>query len=469
MGLVDLDASEHIDSSAKKTFSNDVLKIEICGPEQLHLSVIDVPGIFRKTTSGVTTKTDMELVKNMVLGYMKNPRSAMLTVIPANVDIGTQEIIEMAEECDPKGERTLGVLTKPDLVDEGTERHVVDIVQGKIHRLHLGWCILRNPGQSQLGDGTTERHEREREFFSSRYPWDQIAKDRVGVLALQNRLVAILTDLVRREFPDVRSDINKRVRACRKEMLTLGNQRETSEQQCNYLLELSARFQDVASLALKAHYGSDEIFSNSPGLRLATAIVDRNDRFSEDVDFYGHTRAFKDNLLLGDPTIDHTDDQLIDVCYVAEDSELDDFIPDEIQIARPRPFGTKRWLEEIYKNSRGYALGTFDVSLLSIAWKEQSSKWDALAVGYITDVVGLIHGFIGGLLQKVCHDKRVEVELRSVLLDKLLERYKRAVEHTRFLLSVERTGTPMTTNHYFAENLEKLCVLDLHILVEVAC
>jgi len=48
------------------------------------------------------------MVRNMVTSYMKNPRSVILAVIPANVDIATQEILDMAAECDEKGERTLG-------------------------------------------------------------------------------------------------------------------------------------------------------------------------------------------------------------------------------------------------------------------------------------------------------------------------------------------------------------------------
>lgn len=115
------------------TFSDDVLKIEICGPKQQHLSVIDVPGIFRNTTVGVTTDSDIEVVRNMVNQYMRNPRSVILAVIPANVDIATQEILKMAEKCDTEGQRTLGVLTKPDLVDKGAEHRVVDLVEGKSH------------------------------------------------------------------------------------------------------------------------------------------------------------------------------------------------------------------------------------------------------------------------------------------------------------------------------------------------
>ncbi|KAK1029932.1 hypothetical protein LTR74_018997, partial [Friedmanniomyces endolithicus] len=61
----------------------------------------------------------------------------MLTVIPANVDIATQEIIDFAAELDPAGDRTLGVLTKPDLVDPGTEPRVVDLIEGRPRPMKL--------------------------------------------------------------------------------------------------------------------------------------------------------------------------------------------------------------------------------------------------------------------------------------------------------------------------------------------
>ena len=195
--------SESESGDGKKTFSDDVLKIEICGPEQQHLSVIDVPGIFRKTTQGVTTKKDMAMVRSMVSGYMQNPRSAMLAVIPANVDIGTQEILDMAEQYDPQGQRTLGVLTKPDLVDRGAEQDIVKIIEGKSHTLNLGWCIVRNSGQQELEESNSERHARENAFFATKDPWKNVTKDRVGIKALQVRLVDVLTELIRREFPNV--------------------------------------------------------------------------------------------------------------------------------------------------------------------------------------------------------------------------------------------------------------------------
>ena len=45
-------------------------------------------------------------------------------MVPANVDIATQEIVQLAEDADQTKERTLGVITKPDLVDKGAEEKV---------------------------------------------------------------------------------------------------------------------------------------------------------------------------------------------------------------------------------------------------------------------------------------------------------------------------------------------------------
>lgn len=186
------------------TFSNDVLRLEISGPDQEHLSVIDVPGIFKSTTEGVTTKTDIQLVRNMVKGYMDNPRSVMLAVVPANTDLATQEILELAGEADVHGDRTLGVLTKPDLVDKGAESGVVELIEGRARPMKLGWHVIRNPGQKELQDLALDRGELEVEFFRSCAPWSSIEKDKVGVDSLRVRLKEVLSSLVKREFPKVR-------------------------------------------------------------------------------------------------------------------------------------------------------------------------------------------------------------------------------------------------------------------------
>ena len=187
----------------KSTFSEDVLRIEVCGPEQEHFSVVDVPGIFRKTTEGLTTTADKDMVKSMVRRYMENPRSVMLTVVPANVDITLQKILSMAEEVDEDGHRTLGVLTKPDLVDIGAEASVMEMIRGDKHKLNLGWCLVRNLGQRHLQDPNADRSAIERRFFNDTTPWNTLEKDKVGIGALRVRLQEVLASTIRREFPRV--------------------------------------------------------------------------------------------------------------------------------------------------------------------------------------------------------------------------------------------------------------------------
>ena len=187
----------------KSQFSADVLRLEIGGPDQEHLSVIDVPGLFQRHKEGVTTKADIDLVKQMVYGYMSNPRSVMLTVIPANVDIATQGILEKADELDPDGLRTLGVLTKPDLVDKGAEHNVVDLINNREHKLLLGWHLLRNAGQSELSNPIAERQGAEIAFFDNVAPWRDLDRGKVGISSLRLRLQEVLSEHIRREFPKV--------------------------------------------------------------------------------------------------------------------------------------------------------------------------------------------------------------------------------------------------------------------------
>lgn len=189
-------------SQGLSTFSEDVLRLEIQGPREGHLSVIDVPGLFTNTTEGVTSKEDIQTVREMVLTYMKNPRSVMLAVVPANVDVATQTILEHAKELDPEGDRTLGVFTKPDLIDKGAEKPVLDMLRGKRSGIKLGWNIVRNPGQQDLNEGKTGRRS-EKTFFKEVSPWNTVEKDKLGIESLRDRLQQILNSHIRREFPKV--------------------------------------------------------------------------------------------------------------------------------------------------------------------------------------------------------------------------------------------------------------------------
>ena len=144
------------------------------------------------------------MVEGVVHNYMKNARCIILVVVPANVDIATQEILERAEELDPEGTRILGVLTKPDLVDKGAEKNVLDLIEGRTHQLKLGWHILRNAGQAELHKPVTERQALGKSFFQ-KAPWNGLENDKVGIESFRVRLQEVLADNTRRKFPQVSS------------------------------------------------------------------------------------------------------------------------------------------------------------------------------------------------------------------------------------------------------------------------
>ena len=142
--------------------------------------------------------------------------------------------------------------------------------------------------------------------------------------------------------------------------------------------------------------------------------------------------------------------------HTASEPDLDDILHDDCLVPTPKPTGIISWLMGVYKNSRGFELGTFDASLLPVIWKEQSVNWNDLALGYVSDVVAIVHRFIIELVAAISdNDQRVQSTLMSMLMDGLRDCYAKSINHAKFIISVEQEGTPLTTNHYFADNLEK--------------
>ncbi|KAL2700746.1 hypothetical protein AAEP93_007565 [Penicillium crustosum] len=275
------------------SFTQDVFRLEICGPEEDNLSIIDVPGIFKNTTDGLTTKKYVKMVKDMVLSYMRNPRSIMLTVVPANVDIATQEILEMARECDPQGSRTQGVFIKPDLVDKGAEDKVIDLVEGKTCSLKLGWIVVRNAGQQQLLDQSSNRDEVEAQFFCEAHPWNSLSREKVGIAALKIRLKDVQTTQIRQEFPKAyRVILLLSSRIWLADLSALGIERSTPEQQRSFLLDIIMKFQDIVSQVMATSYGTHELFQKDKDSRLATIVRNRMDVFKSDMEEYGFEYQF---------------------------------------------------------------------------------------------------------------------------------------------------------------------------------
>lgn len=230
------------------------------------------------------------------------------------------------------------------------------------------------------------------------------------------------------------------------------------------------RFQEITSLALKAAYVESDWFDQRPSLKLATAVTNRNELFASTLEQYGHYYEFKpikpDETLVMADVAKETKGQ-INLRTTKNHIELDEATIENETISTQIHSNTLEWLATVYKTSRGFDLGTFDNSLIAMTMKTQSSKWEGLALGYISDIVSMAHTFIIDLLQLICPDPRVRDGLMSVMMENLMAKYKGALENVRFLLYVERMGRPTTLNISFHKNLEIRPVISYSILILV--
>jgi GTPase SAR1 family protein len=242
---------------AGPAFAEDVLRIDVSGPVGLHLSVVDLPGLI-SVANEEQTDDDVDLVQKLVDGYVANPRTIILAVVQASNDIANQGIIQKSRTHDKRGTRTVGIITKPDLINQGAEGRIALLAKNQdTTKLKLGYFLIKNPSPTELASGITaaERQKSELRYFQSA-PWkDQhLDVERVGILSLQMYLQTLLDRHVERELPKVRSEIEKLLDRTAQEILSLGEERPTAAHCRIYLSRLAMQFHGLITSALNGTY-----------------------------------------------------------------------------------------------------------------------------------------------------------------------------------------------------------------------
>ncbi|KAK3324635.1 P-loop containing nucleoside triphosphate hydrolase protein [Cercophora scortea] len=442
------------DDSSLPMFSDDILKIEISGPEKPHLTVIDVPGLFQ-VTDGVTTDLDKQMVENMVRRYMENERTIVLAVLTCLTDPATEGVLQFAKAADPNGERTVGVLTKADVVSEqAVFRKLTEQVQSTT--LKLGYFVVRNRGADEDDLDLSECKSKETLLFA-KPQWADIAKlGRAGVEALRTELQVLLTDLAKRELPKQRSEVEKRLRDCRAKRDGMGPARSGPASQREYLINLASKFEGMVRDGLEGRYEGHPIFDTTH-MRLITKIVDLNEGYSDIMWKKGHNQNFADvpnpDGLFKMKYEEAVKDALESGSEIPELSDIVDH--SEVVYADPED-SIMAFIKECYLTSRGLEMGTFNGGLLSMCFRKQASKWSDITETHIKSAIVAIHKFITTLLQHVFVDQRVREELWQIaLVDKIQSAYRLAMVHAKRLVAIEINGRPSTYNHYFNDDLQK--------------
>eukprot|EP01041_Mallomonas_annulata_P000490 gene490-920_t len=170
-------AQEFIISQSGTPVAFDIVEVELKKPDSFELTLTDLPGFVRSVGRGEDPSIVSD-IKELCKDYLDNPRCIILAVIPANVDFHNCQIIADALDVDPSTCRTIPVITKPDLIDEGAEGGVVDLLLGhKTHDFSLGFHIVKCRGQRAIDEGMDiqKGYDEEKIFFRRTAPWKTLA------------------------------------------------------------------------------------------------------------------------------------------------------------------------------------------------------------------------------------------------------------------------------------------------------
>ena len=160
-------------------------------------------------------------LRTMVLQYISNPNAIILAVSAATSDLATSDAIQLAKRVDPSGERTMGVITKLDLMDAGTD--AIDVLRGHVIPLQRGFVGVVNRSQQDINDAKTLAAARrdERDFFAA-HPKYRAMAARMGSLHLAGRLNELLLQHIRSSLPALTTQMNSALDAARAALAAYG-------------------------------------------------------------------------------------------------------------------------------------------------------------------------------------------------------------------------------------------------------
>lgn len=252
------EAKQHMGITAESTkISDHVLRVEISGPDVPQLTLVDLPGFFQNDTESQDI-AGIEVANRLAESYMRQENSIILAVISAQYALSAHKVLRFAKKLDPKRERTLGIITKPDKVDKdsNTEETYLRVVQNNetSHQLALGWHVLRNRAPRETEWTDEQRDNEERRFFESGV-WSAISSQNFGIDTLRKKLSRVLLGHIQRTLPGLVTKIEDHISSRQTRLERLGDQRSSTKDVRKYLSNISSRYHAVAREAVQGRYG----------------------------------------------------------------------------------------------------------------------------------------------------------------------------------------------------------------------
>ena len=195
----------NVGAGYNKGISPVPIVVKIFSPDVVNLTLIDLPGI-TKIPVGDQPGDIEKIIKNMIKVYIDNPNSLILAISPANYDLANSDALKLAREADPDGDRTIGVITKVDTVDD--DDHLMDTLNGKVYRLKHGYVGVkcRNQRETENGLDMKTAIRNEGAFFDNHPKLTQL-RSRMGIPYLTRKLSEYLVEHVKKCLPMIRQKL----------------------------------------------------------------------------------------------------------------------------------------------------------------------------------------------------------------------------------------------------------------------
>lgn len=441
-----------------RAFARDVLSIVIEGPSRPQLTLVDLPGLIQTETRGVTM-VDVKLVAEITDHYISQPRTICLAVVSALNDVANQGILTRVRAVDPEGERTLGIITKPDRLEPGSgmETGFVNLARNENVFFKLGWHVLRNRSFNETADSFTERNIAETSYFRTSN-FKVLPKDCVGIDTLRTRLSRLLFDHVKRELPKLRRDLDKALADAKNQLGVLGNQRATTGECRSFLAQLSLGYYDVCKEAVNGHYEGGYFVHNtdwefslcSPiSMRRLRALVQyMNIGFAKTL----RTNGYKYHINKTDTDANSGEPAKVTAALEANKLPTNSIPGTPAKMSKAQAL---EWVNQVLLRTRGRELpGNFNPLVVGELFWEQSSNWCQLAVDHMERVALVCSEFLRVLLADKCPED-IHARLWSFQIQDTLNSRCEAAKRELEMLIEDIRNYPINYNHYYTDTIRK--------------
>ncbi|CAM8906965.1 unnamed protein product [Rhodiola kirilowii] len=241
-----------------KGVSDKQIRLKIFSPNVLDITLVDLPGITKVPVGDQPTDIETR-IRTMIMSYIKRPTCIILAVTPANSDLANSDALQIAGAADPDGTRTIGVITKLDIMDRGTDAR--NLLLGKVIPLRLGYVGVVNRSQEDIIHNVSIKDAlvAEEKFFRSRQAYNSIA-DRCGVPQLAKKLNQILVQHIKLVLPDLKARLRSDLVTVAKEHASYGEITESKAGKGALLLNILSKYSESFTSVLE---GKNEGMSTS--------------------------------------------------------------------------------------------------------------------------------------------------------------------------------------------------------------